>query len=845
MSAVTGWQRRSGCSRPGLVLATALLLAALAAGPISAMSGRVAATTSETPLEDVYADVALLPPAAGLPGRLMALREIEVAERLELRPRMRGEERPAGRLEAVLLERSRAGWAAVAAAALPPPFDAAAGLPWLVPVDPADGRWVVMRSSAPARRTAVTTLTVSGGSLSIGVTTEIRFLADAAGAADVDGDGLPELVLGATTTRRGEGACQDTRLLALDPYTRAMRARIVLQGIRLGGATLAEVDGTPGADLVGHAYRNCPAGPLVETGGRLRAIRLADGSTIAELAAEATPAVGSAAGIPFAFDVDGDAIDELIARLGGDTVLIDPVRGWETVDVGRAQPLMLAARTPDGPGVVGMIEDPAAEGRAPSVLIARIDRSSPGARLGLRDVARLSPPVGTSIDERPRWWLASRVGLGETIRGTLPTGWVGDLDGDHCMDLVIPLAVARCPMRSTAGVTLGPAWLATRPIAALDTVDGRRLLVAAGVDWDPQAAGLAAPAPTESWAHSGGWRAGPSARFTLHEVDTALPAPKSGRGLLVLPTSPAAEPRATVLGRVGDRVLARIDPGRGAIGERTETVEPGGSPSVDEPGTAAAPGAAGWPDWVRGFLIGTRAGEQATLVTVGPRLAGRQAEPSTRIPLDPAAGEDRPAAPTAPSATAGEPGPDALGPGWRVRVLAIDPLGEVAGPAARVVVVDARGPELTIEPPFVSAPWPLSATLEGSSEPGAAITLAGDPGRQPVLADPRGRFAVQVTLAPWPQEVLVRAEDGAGNERVVRVSIVGGLDYRQVPWHLLVIGLVFVGLAVSARRATPRRSGPLPGPGERPSTVRTAPDAWDGPDPLPAIEDLPAGSRRR
>ncbi len=811
-------RRRSGREGPAPVaLATALLvaLAALGAAAPGPTGAQAPGDISTDPLADVYADVTVIADPPESAPRALALRDGRVDGTLLVEPRGRGEAVTAATLDVVLLERGTRRWATLDVATLPPPLHTGSGLPWLVPVDPPAGRFVVVRSSGPERRSTVTTLTVRGSSVLVGPTTEIRMATDAAAGADVDGDGDPELVLASAATRRGDGACQDTRILVLDPVTRALITRLVIQGTRLGGATLAEVDGQPGADLVAHVYRNCPAGPLVETGGRLRALRLADGASIAELTAEGGTAVAGAAGLPFAFDLDGDGLDELAARLGGRTVLVDPSRGWTVADIGPTRPLLLAAEGSAGSAWLAAIEDPGATGRTPSILFGALRRSDASGQLMLRDEVRLTAPTSGS-EQAARWELASRVGLYESIRATLPGGWVGDLDGDGCTDLIVLLAQSICPSADHRDASRGPLWLATRPVLAFDSMHGRRLLVAAAVDWDPITAGLASPTPADAWSMVGGWRAGPSGRFILQEVETDLPAPDPGRGLFVLPVSPAVEPRARVLGRTGDRLLARVTPGVAGAGAAAAS-------PMDEPFSAVD---------VQGFLVGSRGGEQVLLAAIGQPVEGHRSEGSVRIPLPLEIGEQEG---DLPATSAASPeldqlaglGADALSTGaagWLLRVMAVDPLGEVAGPAARVVGIDSVAPLVAVEVPLLSAPWPFRTALDGRTEPNARILL-GAPDGSPVAADADGRFTVPVTLAPWPQTIAVQAFDEAGNETIKHVSVVGGLDYRQLPWHLALIAVVFLGLGLSAWRITRSGSvGPL-APGTALARGRDATDS--------------------
>jgi hypothetical protein len=165
--------------------------------------------------------------------------------------------------------------------------------------------------------------------------------------------------------------------------------------------------------------------------------------------------------------------------------------------------------------------------------------------------------------------------------------------------------------------------------------------------------------------------------------------------------------------------------------------------------------------------------------------------------------------------------PDGLSPSrWIVTVAQINDWGEIAGPVRQTIELDADGPSLVIEVPFLSAPWPFEATIHGRSEP--QITVFGGTAG-PVTADRRGRFELRTQLAPWPQTLELAAVDETGNRTTKRFTVVGGVDYRSFPWAAILAVALLLGAILSAGRGLPRTR-----------EVEMMPDA----EPLPEIEEL-------
>jgi hypothetical protein len=174
---------------------------------------------------------------------------------------------------------------------------------------------------------------------------------------------------------------------------------------------------------------------------------------------------------------------------------------------------------------------------------------------------------------------------------------------------------------------------------------------------------------------------------------------------------------------------------------------------------------------------------------------------------------------------------------WSVGLVAVNDWGEIGDPVAGLIVRDAIGPFLNLEPPFITPVWPLPAALPGAAEPGATVEVEGI---GPIESDRRGRFTIETPLAPWPQTLRIVATDPSGNDTVREVSVIGGVDYRRFPWEQIaaIILLAVVGLSgfVGSRW---RRSTA----GPRPVAVtggRAAAYYDDG--PVAEIEDLPPGA---
>jgi hypothetical protein len=167
---------------------------------------------------------------------------------------------------------------------------------------------------------------------------------------------------------------------------------------------------------------------------------------------------------------------------------------------------------------------------------------------------------------------------------------------------------------------------------------------------------------------------------------------------------------------------------------------------------------------------------------------------------------------------------------WAVAVATLDAWGNISDPVATTAIYDVTAPTLSLEVPFLSAPWPFDGAVSGTSEPGMTVRLGDAP---PVTVDANGSFKIRTRLAPWPQTLAVTAVDPSGNATTTSVSVMGGVDLRQLPWPAIAAVAIIVAVVVSSVRGGRRT---------RPSiaVVETS-----DPDRSPVIEELGTGPLRR
>ncbi len=664
--------------------------------------------------------------------------------------------------------------------------------PWLIGLGPT--RFALLAVTPGAERTMIVGIQTDAGAgrADLGETGRqaLTVAVDDAGAADVDGDGTAELVLGTARTIRTGKTCQASILRVMDGLTLAPRSVLTVPERHLAAGVIGRWDDVPGDDLLAYAYPNCPARPDAAAQVGLVAIRLADGIVVLDRGGIG-PNAASFVGPPMRLDLDGTGMHEVVALDAQGLSVLDPASGWGAQPIGSS----LATAVVAGGG-------PAADSDAAGVRIAWVD---PGQAVGIL-TARLIREDRGSIsvvdrdDLRRRDASPSRLDAAfiETFaavqRQVSPAGWLGATTDGGCPDLVLAGAILPC---GATELRAGAAWIGTRPVTVLDDDGHRRLVVAAGLGRDPSSGYPQTPSPWAT-APAGWWRHGPSGPFALSELRAAdllyfrdFPSPSA-----TLERTSAPDATTGIPGFTGVRMFVRVS----AL--TTDASEPEGDPLL-------------------GALLAAEASSSTTMVV-------------TRIKVPPGleAGRDG-------GITTIRLGDTTLADGsradrWSVAVVPVNDWGEIGSPVGGVVIRDAVGPSLVVEAPFTSAIWPFTATIAGSAEPRSVVRVAGVGDME---LDRRGRFTIQTPLAPWPQTLRVIATDASGNVTLREVSVIGGIDYRRFPWAmiaaialLLVVGLS--GLLSSRRRGDP--SGLLSG---RSTSTHAADDG-----PMAEMEDLPPGS---
>ncbi len=657
-----------------------------------------------------------------------------------------------------------------------------------------DARWLIALGARHYALIATSPTTATGDGHAVVVGIEVRDEAGAptlvesgrstidravenAGAADVDGLGSAELVVGLRPKYDASGSCGATSLDILDSANLAVRRSIQRPG-RLGYGVVGRFDAAPGDDLLVAAAPDCPPGGA--GAARLDVIRLRDGTVKAVVAPDGTRDVTSFPP-PLRIPVTSDRDAAVVALTNGISVVDDSGR--------RPRRIMPGAGIP-------IVAGPNGSGPDAGTRIAWLDKDGlHSARLGVApdgytqttDVASLSPAdVGTA-----RWPLIQAATAIDVRSHGVASAWLGDLAGAGCPDLVVPGAIEPC---GSDQLRSGASWVATRLMTVLP-IDGRRTaLVAAGMGWDPKAGVPTSPTPWAA-APAGWWRHGPSTPFVVSET----------RASDVDYYRDFPVPKATIEQNTGRDGMTEMD---GFTGTRMfVTVQP---LPADEAGSTTVPG-------MRDAFVAPTSTAAVT------RIA--------RVPVPPGNEFGRDGAYTTLSLGDIKAAGPASTSRWGVQVVAINDWGEVGEPVVGTVTRDVTGPTLNLETPFTNPVWPFLTNLSGRTEPGSKVTIDGT---TPIDVDQRGRFTVVTRLAPWPQDIRLTATDESGNATDSAFSIVGGVDYRQFPWALI-LALTLLG-AVAARG--------LRAAGNRPGGFEATP--WSlgtlDKDAMPEIEELPAGS---
>ncbi len=703
-----------------------------------------------------------------------------------------------------------------------------AGAARLVPLAPEGQgeRLAVVASDAAADLTFVGLVEIGPDSLVERHATIVTGGQVAVGMADVHGDGRPELVLAITslvaaTVRGAPGNCPGTSLVTIDPTTLVVSAVVPLDGLALEGAAVGRFTAGSRESLVAYVRTIC-AEPDYQVHAVV-AIDLSRGTRqVLPLDPPAPDPPGSP--VPLVADLDRDGIDEAIVRSGSRTVVVDPQRGWvpETIDAPGVPVAVVDAR--ERPRVV--IDEAGVDGSTPRLAMFAIGRARVGGALVRQGL--------TAVDTGSRGSTAGAPGIGLAFDPSAPPpAWLGDLDGSGCTTLLVPGgAFLRCPDAPADWTSrTGPGWIQTVPLASVSEPDSRELLVAAGVGWATARSALAVPAPAAASAvAAAGWRTGPSAPFRLVMIPSSDVAGSSQVGPAPPRMASPSPGSAVVVGGPGDRVFARYTPAVGAAASGSPAPAGASSPAGAPPGTdpALTP-----PDASASFLLAPPPDGLGSVFALPTAqwLGLASGAGTARLPL-PAPQRGR----------------------WTIDALAIDTRGNISPVVAADLDLDPT-PQIarpSVTAPLISVPWPFTATIGGSAEPGTRIRVAGG-AFEPVGAD--GRFAIEARLAPWPQDVVLESVGPTGRPSTQTLSVVGGLDYRQLPWQPLLILGVLLGVAVSTvRRPSPGGPsvrvaadgdpGPIAGTAGRDDTTPPGAGRSTG-DEVAEIEDLPAPARPR
>lgn len=663
--------------------------------------------------------------------------------------------------------------------------------------------WLVGLSATRFALLAVTTGAGAEGTVIVGIQTDagpgradlaettrqaLAVAIDDAGAVDVDGDGIMELVVGTARTTRTGGTCQGSTLRILDGSTLAPRGTTLeLPGQRLAAGVIGRWDSVPGDDLLAYAYPNCPARPDAAGEVRLIAIRLVDGAIVLDQEGGNGADTASFVGPPMRLDLDGIGMHEVVALGAQGLSVLDPTSGWAAQPIGsmRATPVVAGNRRYEELGAVRIAWfDPL---RPVGIMTTRLVRAVGGGILDMdRDELRLGVFAASRRDA------AFTETLSAVQRQVPPAGWLGATIDGGCPDLVMAAAILPC---GATELRTGAAWIGTRPVTVLDDEGNRRLVVAAGLGWDASTGYPQTPSPWAT-APAGWWRHGPSGPFALAEL------------------------------RAADLMYFREFPTPSATLERTSAAD----------ATIGIPGFTG----VRMFVGISALLADAPEPQLDQRFGSLQAQADgssglsvSRIPVPPGveAGRDGGLATISLGDTTLADGTRA--DRWWVGVVPFNDWGEMGPSVAGVVLRDAVGPSLIVEAPFTSAVWPFTASIAGSAEPRSVVRVAGVGDME---LDRRGRFTIQTGLAPWPQTLRVTATDASGNITLREVSVIGGIDYRRFPWAMIAALALLALVAVRGLLGSRLRAGPPGLLGRRTVALSSADDG-----PLAEMEDLPPG----
>jgi hypothetical protein len=658
---------------------------------------------------------------------------------------------------------------------------------WLV--DLGGTRLALLTTSGAEPLTNVVLLDVDGGrgldAIRAGEPIALDMNVSSAGSADTTGTGRVDLVVAGSPDADPYGECANLTLRTLAGDDFRPLVSFDSPHLRIGGATFGEWDGRAGADLLAHFYATCPADPDASPEHDLRAIRLADGSTIVDLAGSdrETYEWGST---PLRIDVDGDGRDEAVVRGEDRLDVLDPTDGWNPLMIASGDPVPIHARpapvaTGGSPGALfdwvgAIVGDASLE-----VGTTRVERV--GGTLRVVDVNQ--HPIELMAVESEILW--SRLRDTSLSQQPMPA-WPIDVDGDDCPELVTLRVRLSCD--GAAEPVAASSWLQTGLLGEYGPPGERRVLTTVGVDWYPYLGANQIPSPSAAWP-TGAWRPGWSTWFRLAD----LPSEVVSRGSDATVPSPTVDVLASADGRIqlhgppGSRLLVRsvVLPAPGSV--MTFAVRDRQTFLATEPTEG---------EFVTMFDVPAPAGDTAVADTGSVDFEIRAIVSDVNgLPAE----------------------------SWGVMVATLDSVGAVSDPVSATVVWDVVAPTVTAETPLVTAPWPFEGSIHGTSEAGAQVRTGGGP---PVVVGSDGSFDLGVQLAPWPQTIELTSTDPSGNVGTAEVSVMGGVDLRQFPWPA--IGTVLIIVAVFASSLRGRRGV------QQIATIEVA----DG-EHLPVIEELSAG----
>jgi hypothetical protein len=655
--------------------------------------------------------------------------------------------------------------------------------PWLIGLG--GDRFAMLATSVASERTVIVIVVASDEAgrrvVQERQRTVVDVVVDDAGAADVAGDGVPDLVIVTIPSNHDDVLCVGSGMRVYPDGRLDAAVDHKIPGLRLAAGVIGSFDAVAGDDLAAFAYPDCSIDHPSRDVLRLSAVRLSDGAILHDETVLGKDFLAKAANPPVRFDLDGDGHHELFAMTTQGLSVIDPMRDWSKTQVASISAFPLAvAPVAESDGTMGQRVawlEPSAEGRA-FVGAVPVQRAADGDIASGSTTIMWAPGVG---DER--WRLIATSASMAAIHQAPAVGWTSGWPAG-CPDTLVNAAVLPC---GTGGIDPGPGWIGTRPLLLMPGDGAPRVLVASGLERDQRVNLPAMPVPWAGFS-PGAWRYGPSTPFALGEVDGETLSPGRPLGRPTIEPVAAAGPAVTVHARSGMRLLMDV------AAEAAAAPDPAADPKL-----------------------------RASLSAAGTPLL-------LRVPVAPGdpSGYDRA---TVQGALEDVPsGDDQAAARWRVTAIPLSDAGELEAPVAAAVRLDQTAPTLTLPVPGVTSIWPVAATLTGTTEPGATVAVEGV---TDVVVQGDGKFSFRSTLAPWPQSFRVVATDPVGNQTVQTLTLVGGVDYRSFPWAAIIAITVLAGVIVSGVFGTRRRTGPL--------SVVAARGAWDDAPGGPELEELPPG----